>query len=1123
MVLSMGKWWAALAAGMMLAAAGTGTAQAAGTPLGTGDTPRVIASPDGTLHAAWVEQDGSGHHLLHYCRIPASATACETPKTWDFGTSGSLTAEIVREPASGTIDVIGLAYATSGGIGDGEWLFRSTNPEAAGSTFAPQKKIANVDLPFYPGNSGGGGAVFGPNAFQVGVLSDTNGVDLQIATTNAPGTDYQLVDNIVPAGDFQAVGLVNSTTVMVVGRKLDVDGGQFSWRQSNGSDAARNLATWKPMGQTTGIGSPWSFAANGIGAPVLTSVDKVEGNDTRIALRHFAPGGAGEAGAFGPPVTVSDLDSTLSPETYLDGSSNVHVVFTRNVAGDQEIDYLASPTGDTWPAKPLVVAPVGENPVPASLRVAASPDGNGAVFWRKPAGTGSSEDDTIYISRVQGPGSAFPPPDAPPAGGGTTPPPVDPSCVKTPSLGIAKFLATACFTRSGKTLTTTSVFRLNGLQFDPKGKTVKLDETTRTMTAPAGVALSLGPISFGSSARTWKFPASGSFDPGVIDFDKGGLGGALLKLELAGDATLKLTDAKTELATHMQLPAPFDTVNGDVKLKADNFSGLQLDGLHIRAEELPYGFHDIDLEYVSDPPTWKGTLFWRSAAAGGDDFGATIRIVDGALEFVKVDGKFGAPGKEIYPPFLFMRYLGLSLQTKPKLVLEGSTILSAGPSAGDTSIVGIGHPFDTFGKLTLTLAAPFKLDAYAPVYVLGFRLGQGELHYTFPGDVSFAAHAEIGDCSEAGASMDVSGLVKASSPPAFNAYGKAKACLLGASVSVDGVLSSKGIAACGHFGLSDTFSVDAGAGHLWDSDSVDIKLEGCSTEPYSVSSTRQAGGARTFPVKAGLKQLNITVRGDTAPPAVVVTAPDGTTFTSSATAGVKGTRHVAVPNQGGRTQQLLVAKPPAGTWTVTPVAGSAAITGLSLATSAPTPSVKGRVRKVGSRRELRWTAADRDGKTLELFEEGDGVLRRLAAPTGTSGTVRWVPKGLRGGKRRVTAIVSQDGLPLRKVTLASYVLPRPPKPGRARGLSASHKGTKLVLRWRPGARAARQEVHVALGDGTKKLFRLSGRARTLTLPAIATRTTGRFTVTGLRADGVRGPVARGTVKAAAKKKKKRRG
>jgi hypothetical protein len=1085
---------------LALAAAGfPAAAPAAPVVIGTGGTPHVVPSPDGTLHLAWTEQKGN-HAYAHYCQIPPAATACAVDREWDYGELASIDTDLVREPGTGKIDVVVVA-----GIGtpSGTSLIQSTAPEAAGGTFTAQKVIAANDIPFYPADDGQA-VTFGPGNFQIGWVSDTAGVDVQYASTTAPPVSAVRLDNLMPGAPFQRMGLLDSTTAMIVRRDFDSDGGEFSWRLSPADGDPRNAANWQVQHDVTGIGSTLEFGANGVSAPVVASVQSA-GVDDKVAVRRFSPDGQ----TLGESVIASDIDGIDDITTTLDPASNVHLAFISEVAGTHDVEYLASPTGTTWPAKPLVLS--RETPS-GRMVIGAAADGSGGVFWRRAQGTGSSDDDAIVMTRVQGPASAFPAPDP-------VTPPVDPNCVKTPSLGIAKFLSTGCFTRVGKVLTSTAPFRLNGVSFDPKGKTVTLDEATRTLTTPAGVSAALPPIAFGTASRKWTFPATGTFAPGVFDFDKGGLGGALLKLELAGDAHLIFSEAKVTLRTFMQLPAPFETVNGSVDLKADNFSSLQLDGLHVAAKELPYGFHDLDLVYDSDPPTWNGTLGWRQAAIGGDDFSATIRIVNGGLDFVSVDGKFQAPGKEIYPPFLFMRQLGLSLQAKPKVVLTGSTILTAGPGAGDTAIASIGRPFDSFGKVTITLASPFKLDAYAPFYILGFKLGQGELHYTFPGDVSFAADASIGSCSLAGASMKLSGFISAKNPPAFNAQGAAKACLFGASVGVDGVLSSKGIAACGHFGISDTFSVDAGAGHLWSENGVSIKLKGCSVAPYTVAQTRQAGGARTFTVRPGLEQLNVQLTGDSGPPVATVTGPGGAVFAADAD-GVKGTQHVAIPDVDGRTQTLLIAKPAPGIYTVTPASGSPAIAAMELSRSAPTPSARGAVRSRGKRKELRWTASQRTGKTVEFFEEGDGVLRLLGRPGGTTGTIRWTPAPLRGGARKVTAVISQDGLPLRKLTLARYALPRPPKPGRARALKATHRGGKLVLTWRPGARAAAQEVAVSLGDGTKQLFRLKRSARSLTLPRIAATTTGRFTVVALRADAVPGPKATGVVRKAPVKRKR---
>ena len=68
----------------------------------------------------------------------------------------------------------------------------------------------------------------------------------------------------------------------------------------------------------------------------------------------------------------------------------------------------------------------------------------------------------------------------------------------------------------------------------------------------------------------------------------------------------------------------------------------------------------------------------------------------------------------------------------------------------------------------------------------------------------------------------------------------------------------------------------------------------------------------------------------------------------------------------------------------------------------------------------------------------------------------------------------------------------------------------------------RQEVRVELSNGLGQVFRVSARTKRLKLPKLAPNVTGRFTVVGLRADGVTGKTARATVKRAPAKQRRTR-
>jgi hypothetical protein len=1108
------------------------------TLVGTGGAPQAVAGPDGTAHVLW-QDDSGGAPVARYCRVAPGTESCAATQSWSGAGTLGFDADVVRAPGTGVVHVL-VSIWQSGAApfnqGAGIYDIASLAPDAADDQWAAPKRITTGNNATTGVGNSHQGTIYGPGALQIGWLSTigTPGARLTFGSTTSPPISESAVDNLVPSSYEAAVGLVDAATPLVVAR--DANTGELKWRVYGGSGPVATAANWKPQGvlPASATGSDIDLASNGVAAPSLITGQQVAGTDWRVTLRRFDNAG----NAFTAPVTVSEDDQAHNPRVFMDSGSNVSALFlsnTKRYAGDSStgLVYTSSATGEAWPKYGITLDQGTSNTTPA---LAAGADGAGVAVWTRDARTGSGQDDDVYLGRVGGPGSAFPadPPSTQPPG--TQPPPPDPSCVKAPVLGVAKLLATGCFKKtSGSQLTTSAPFLVNGVTVDPKGKAVTVDTAKRTLEATGtATTLTMGPIKVGKGAVSWTFPASGTWTKpgGAIDLDAAGYGAELLGLKLTGDATLTLkADGSSILHGFLRLPSPFTGVTAEMDFKADNFSGLRLDGLKSHVQVLGYGFHDLDLSYTSDPARWTGELHFSPSGTEGSgvDLGARIIITNGTLDELSIDAKFPAPGRELYPPLVYLRYAGLDLKVDP-LMLTGKVVVAGGPSPGEP-LIAVGHPYDDFGTLKLRLSSPFSLRADGPVYVLGYKLGSGYFDYTFPGDVSFGTQAAIGTCGSSVAAVEakVDGFVSVGSGFKMNAKGTGKVCLGDASVGATAVISSKGMAACATFGVKP-LAVSAGAGLYWGDVIPDFMPLLCDTKPYEVAqgaSAAQAtpGGGRPVKVGAGLKQLTVVATGDAGAPQATLVAPDGTRYPGTASGVTQTGTGWAVSEPDAKRVSFLIPKPAPGSWTLETADGSPAIATVQVARDAPPIKVTGRVTKTAKRglgRTLAWKVADRaTGQAVTLYEQGAGVLRKLAVAQGTAGRVRWTPKTLRGGKRAVVAVVERDGLAVREVKLGSFTVPPPPRPGVARKLRAVHRGGALVLTWVPGANAASQELRVTLGNGIGKIFTLKRSAKTLRVPGVAADVTGTVTVTAVRADGARGKTASAKVtKAPAKKKGK---
>jgi hypothetical protein len=140
--------------------------------------------------------------------------------------------------------------------------------------------------------------------------------------------------------------------------------------------------------------------------------------------------------------------------------------------------------------------------------------------------------------------------------------------------------------------------------------------------------------------------------------------------------------------------------------------------------------------------------------------------------------------------------------------------------------------------------------------------------------------------------------------------------------------------------------------------------------------------------------------------------------------------------------------------------------------------------------------------------------------------VRFTPEVTPQRRRRIVALVEQNGLPRKRITVARFKAPawakpgapravkvRVPAPGKARAgktaspeaVATAAKPRTTTITWRPATGAARYGVRVSLADGRRLFFLRDADDRVVRIPdargVVAVR------VVGLRVDNVAGPAA----------------
>jgi hypothetical protein len=438
----------------------------------------------------------------------------------------------------------------------------------------------------------------------------------------------------------------------------------------------------------------------------------------------------------------------------------------------------------------------------------------------------------------------------------------------------------------------------------------------------------------------------------------------------------------------------------------------------------------------------------------------------------------------------------------------------------DKSITGT----DDLPGTTSVIANPFSSTTigigadYSPLDLFDVH---GYVLYEFPGYIELGGHIgyDIGIVSATG---NIQGQIWL--PKSFDIEGNLSMCFVGLCSTARGLVSSKGLTGCWDVKVSylvGSTTWSAGGSYRWGASSPDVYIppfsSGCDDHlgDYRVTSSNAAarargggavaaaaGGPQTFHLGPGLHSLMVRVAGSGDAPAFTVSGPNRVQVATGAENTLTGSGTVGTYRaQQGATTWMAIAHPGAGTWTITPQAGSAAITSVAVADYMPGASVHARVAGRGYHRVLHYTLRPRPDQTVRFVESSKGVTRSIGSTSAAHGTIQFTPAIGRAGRRQIIAQVSRNGLLSAQDFVASYVAPGPPRAARPPRLRLARRGSRLSISWGAAANATGgYQVVMIASDGRRQLFQRSPGQRSVTVSGFSS-SGAKVTVEGVGPDG----------------------
>jgi hypothetical protein len=1076
--------------------------------LGDGADPHLIVDAAGTGQIAYNADTsgGFGPSVLHDCVLLRGQTGCAANSGLVPPEAGDPTYNIDDDGPTplaigNQLLMLDHRYPNPETLPDGSsgyptFLWTS---EDGGKTFTGPGTIGNLAV-------SGNAIIFGGNQPQIGVITDTmtGGTIFQSTPPGAYTSNRLNLGDQGPDEAYDGRLALDGNTPVAEFQDLN---DHIYIREYNGTGDIDSSSSWSVaeidgQGYSRLVGGPsgvWLLYQKTYSGPLFVQ---------RIV--HGSPSGA--AAQVTPNSNFSHANYAITE----DATGRLTVGWFTDGPNDL---YVASSTdGRRWGAPQIIARNLN---APSNLVIGAAGDGGGFAAFQEPepGGPSGSQIDvaafgSFAATGLKGLGNL----DGDGIGGLGGDPLGSVSCTDVHFGDIDAIAEAGCFLRdprnpSGGAAIIQGEIRLNGLEIIPDaGVEIVIDPRQHTINTTGSVrvvlrAPGIGDITLFHGALNVSL--SGSLaDTGQTLFDLDTATASSLEgFPFATSIDVQIQHDAVVIPVSLKLPPYMGSVTGAATLRADNTSGLQLSSLHIGVPDLVLGaleVKDLNIDYTQMGNVWTGSAM-LNIPAGTPYFGiaVAVRFDNGDFTMGSFDVSVPFPGVPIFTD-TYLDGFGGGFDIHPdRRSFHGSVMVGAIPLDPPNYTIGV------TGTVTITFinGGPVVLEVDGSGSVHGLSIATAKLLFQTNGyfEVDGNLDVDLG-VAELQASLSAFADLPAEE---FSAQINGSLSIVDyPAIGIQGVVSSKGVAACGSY-LGAAF----GLYYAWgDTPSAGF---GCDVSPYVVkpvsaaSIARRAGGrARVAAVAmaAGAPFEDLAVTGAGAPPSVVLHSPSGQTVipVRLGPGASAGDPAVALPDARNNITYVMIRHAGGGTWTVSAAPGSAPITSVAQARGYAPVKVHARVSGRGATRRLTYSLTTHPGLSVSFAERAHREYRVLGTARGKHGTLRFVPGAGVAGKRTIYALVSENGVPRQTLAVGSYIAPGPVTPSRVRGLRVRRHGRRFSVSFAGATGAAYYRVQVVGSDGRRLLDLVRGHRHTLTLPVIGYHDRLSVTVTGMSVLGRKG-------------------